>query len=47
MAYTYRVAPKNRLQLKNPPPLQGAQRPQRADSVRRVCGGVADTHAGI
>ena len=58
MAYTYRVATENLFKIlvihtnlncyaEYPPPLQGAQRPQRADSVRRVCGGVADTHAGI
>ena len=29
------------------PPSSAGRNPQRAGSVRRVCGGVADTHAGI
>ena len=29
------------------PPSSVGRSPQRAGSVRRVCGGVADTHAGI
>ena len=28
-------------------PSPAGRSPQRADSVRRMCGGVADTHAGI